>query len=253
MTSVLPKVLAIGIPCSGINLLSQIVVGNPLLTEGLWVNQWYEDSEDMYKDLKETKPGEVRFGHLYYTSQLKIYLNENDFRRFFIYRDPRDSIVSYLFHVTALEKTHAHHKYFVNALKDDEDRLMKLITGFAESKDIAAQYGLEELGYGNVTHHFLPYLRWLEDPGTCAVRYEDLVNGGETRRKQIIRMIDYLWDRIGGAGLDKEILASAMEKNLYPGMSGQWKQYFNEEHKYVFKELAGDLLIYLGYEDDTDW
>jgi hypothetical protein len=37
------------------------------------------------------------------------------------------------------------------------------------------------------------------------------------------------------------------------GKSGTWRQYFTEEHKRLFKEVAGDLLIRLGYETDNDW
>ena len=31
------------------------------------------------------------------------------------------------------------------------------------------------------------------------------------------------------------------------------KNYFNEEHKEIFKNLAGDLLIKLNYENTLDW
>ncbi len=37
------------------------------------------------------------------------------------------------------------------------------------------------------------------------------------------------------------------------GTEGDWVNHFSEEHKNVFKELYGDLLIKLGYEKDQDW
>ncbi|HAT66576.1 MAG TPA: hypothetical protein DCS66_18610, partial [Flavobacteriaceae bacterium] len=37
------------------------------------------------------------------------------------------------------------------------------------------------------------------------------------------------------------------------GTSGDWKNYFTEEHKKHFKERYGDLLIQLGYEANNDW
>jgi hypothetical protein len=37
------------------------------------------------------------------------------------------------------------------------------------------------------------------------------------------------------------------------GVAGDWRNYFSEEDRRVFKEEAGELLIRLGYEDDLDW
>jgi hypothetical protein len=30
-------------------------------------------------------------------------------------------------------------------------------------------------------------------------------------------------------------------------------EFFSEEHKQLFKDVAGDLLVRLGYEKDNDW
>ena len=37
------------------------------------------------------------------------------------------------------------------------------------------------------------------------------------------------------------------------GVSGDWRNKFTPEHKARFKEIAGDLLIELGYEKDKNW
>lgn len=37
------------------------------------------------------------------------------------------------------------------------------------------------------------------------------------------------------------------------GKSGDWKNYFTEKDKKIFKQIAGDLLVKLGYEKDYDW
>jgi hypothetical protein len=37
------------------------------------------------------------------------------------------------------------------------------------------------------------------------------------------------------------------------GQAGDWKNHFNDQHKAVFKEKYGDLLIKLGYEKDNNW
>jgi hypothetical protein len=37
------------------------------------------------------------------------------------------------------------------------------------------------------------------------------------------------------------------------GKTGGWHEYFTEEHKALFKDVAGDLLVKLGYEKDNNW
>jgi hypothetical protein len=37
------------------------------------------------------------------------------------------------------------------------------------------------------------------------------------------------------------------------GIAGDWKNHFSDGDKQVFKDLAGDMLIRLGYEKDFDW
>ncbi len=40
---------------------------------------------------------------------------------------------------------------------------------------------------------------------------------------------------------------------LRKGVAGDWKGAFTERDKQVFKEVAGNLLIKLGYEKDNYW
>lgn len=37
------------------------------------------------------------------------------------------------------------------------------------------------------------------------------------------------------------------------GIAGDWRNHFTGEHKAVFKQLAGDMLVTLGYERDLGW
>ena len=37
------------------------------------------------------------------------------------------------------------------------------------------------------------------------------------------------------------------------GKTGGWREYFSDEHKLLFKDVAGDLLVRLGYETNNDW
>jgi len=37
------------------------------------------------------------------------------------------------------------------------------------------------------------------------------------------------------------------------GKTGEWKKDFTDEHKQIFKDIAGDLLIKLGFETNLHW
>jgi hypothetical protein len=37
------------------------------------------------------------------------------------------------------------------------------------------------------------------------------------------------------------------------GKTGGWRGHFTDQHKKLFKDVAGDLLVRLGYEENNDW
>jgi len=43
------------------------------------------------------------------------------------------------------------------------------------------------------------------------------------------------------------------ESSFRKGKAGGWREHFMENHKRLFKQVAGKLLITLGYEGDHDW
>ena len=43
------------------------------------------------------------------------------------------------------------------------------------------------------------------------------------------------------------------ESHLRSGRTSQWEDHFDDELKSRFKELAGDALVQLGYEEDNNW
>ena len=54
-----------------------------------------------------------------------------------------------------------------------------------------------------------------------------------------------------------DVLESSINPSKSPtfrsGKTGEWRQHFTDEHKKIFKEVAGDLLVKLGYEKNNDW
>ena len=60
----------------------------------------------------------------------------------------------------------------------------------------------------------------------------------------------------GSNGKAEEVaveLFSEPTQTFRKGVAGEWKTHFKEAHKRVFKEIAGQLLIDLGYEKDFNW
>lgn len=236
----LPKILLMGVPECGLNMLYDTILELPNLSPGIWLNQW---AEDVYANLATLQPGEVRAGYVYYNGELRRYLDDKRIRRVFIVRDPRDMIISYLNFILSTE-THIHHPYFTKHLKSTEERLMKLIAGFTETREISRQYGLESIGYGNVNYHYIRYLRWMKDPNCCVVRYENLNRDDAVFRKEIERIAAYLWD-----SAPSQLEIPAMRRIA----AEHWRELFTPEISSLFKEVSGELLIHLGYENDMQW
>jgi sulfotransferase 6B1 len=245
------SILVNSVPKCGTHLVNQIVRGIPAFSEAEWL--WLLQNENFMSKLEYRAPGSVMLGHLYYSPELKEYLDLHHIPRFFIYRDPRDMVVSYVFHVLNFDPQHELRRFFTEDLKSDEERILKLVSGFKVEK--------EKLEYGDIRFHYYPFLPWLNDPGTCILRYEDLIKDPSIKQQTLSKMVDYLSTYIPSTYLEKSKLLYDMEKNMDPkksntfrrGKAGGWKDYFTDEIKRTFKSIAGEFLIDLGYEKDLNW
>jgi len=85
------------------------------------------------------------------------------------------------------------------------------------------------------------------------VRFEKLVNFGEDFLKimKLFGVEDFIDEAVKELSFSK--LSKKNKNHLRKGKSGDWKNFFTDNHKEIFKRIAGDLLIKLGYEKDTSW
>ena len=111
--------------------------------------------------------------------------------------------------------------------------------------------------FPDITGRFAPYLGWLDQPIVMKIHFEDLIHD---RAGTLNRIIDHFLARVplqADRGLLLESLEASINPNKSPtfrsGKTGEWKKYFTEEHKGIFKDIAGNLLIRLGYEEDNSW
>ena len=256
-----PVLLGISFPKSGTHLLDQILVGfskvAPFSRRLHSFFAGYEGESGRKRSLAETlawvdslRPRDVASAHLFAWPEVVARVAAPGFVPYFIYRDPRDVAVSHVFYVTDMEPNHVHHNYY-RSLPDFNSRLNVSILG---------RPGLAEVEFPDLAARFEPYLGWLEQPTVMKIHFEDLVND---RRQCLSMIIDYLLDRIERNILteNRDKILAALEASINPGRSptfrsgktGEWKKYFTAEHKKIFKDVAGDLLVKLGYEKDNNW
>jgi hypothetical protein len=90
------------------------------------------------------------------------------------------------------------------------------------------------------------------------LRFEDLINN---RDAALITMLDEV-EKTGYQILTpREEALSVLIEAIQPkkshtfrsGRTGSWKELFTDEHKKLFKDVAGDLVVQLGYEKNNDW
>jgi hypothetical protein len=252
-----PALLSISFPKSGTHLLDQILLGFAKVAPfSKRLHSFYAEyegesgrkrpPEQACAWLDSLKPGDIASAHLFARPEAVERVCSPDFVSYFIFRDPRDVVVSHVFYVTDMEARHVHHDFYAS-LPDFDSRLSVSILGRADA-------GVEFL---DIAARFAHYLGWLDRSEVLNIHFEDLIND---RAAALTRIMDHFLGRAPIAAPRQQILDS-LESSINPkrsptfrsGKTGEWKSHFSAEHKRIFKNVAGDLLIRLGYEKDNDW
>ena len=206
--------------------------------------------------LSKCLPGEIFRGHIAADPELIQFFISHHFKHLFIFRDLRDVVISHFFGMKkskAIDTWPSRHFY---ALKSDEERLEFLIKGWP--KDVQLEGFPREVDYPNIAERFRENLLWLSDPNSLTIRFEDLVRP-ETRGHFHANIARYLMPKAGEGEIG--VAVRQMDKGHSPaqshtfrkGIPGDWRNHFSKKHVNLFKEVAGQLLIDLGYEKSFDW
>lgn len=252
-----PILVGISFPKSGTHLLDQILLGfNRVAPFSRRLHSFYAEyegesglkrpPEQALAWLASLHPGDITSAHLFAREEVLQQVCTPDFVPYFIFRDPRDVVVSHVFYVTDMEAHHVHHDYY-QSLPDFDARLKVSILGRPEA----------DIEFPNIAARFAPYLGWLVQPSVLTIHFEDLIND---RAAALNRIVDHFLTRVPLQVPRAQIL-EALESSINPsrsptfrsGKTGEWKKHFTSEHKRIFKEVAGDLLVTLGYEKSNDW
>ena len=183
--------------------------------------------------------------HTHWSPQNEVVLKREGLRYVVIYRDIRDVAVSWYFFVTKVSSQH----YLA---------------------EVVAPLSFEQGLHYYIDHFLASKVQWIRDwrrhrdpDMSMEITYEHLradtlsvfgtachfVLGPvpDAIIEQAVAMNAF--ERVSGRKPGEEDQESFARK----GISGDWRNYLTDEHKSRFKEIAGDLLIELGYEKDMNW
>ena len=254
-----PVLFANSFPKSGTHLLTQVLQGFPRFTptidSGLPAIVTFQgdtgrprSSGEIIGDLQRLLPGDIAYGHLHALPDVVEFLSHPAMAAYFILRDPRDVVISHVHYVTEMEPDHIHHRYYTQELHTFDERLRTSILGIPDPA----------IPFPDICQRFLPYLGWLDQPEVLTLRYEDFL---ANRPEALGHVVDHAVQRGLPALASREGCIHMLEASIDPsrsptfrsGKAGGWRTQFSPDNKALFKDIAGDLLVQLGYERDHDW
>ncbi|TFG49658.1 MAG: hypothetical protein E4H33_01800 [Anaerolineales bacterium] len=246
------------IPKAGSHLLIQVLLGltkiGPFVDPGFPPINRFEGNTrlelpDRIKELQRMRPGDIRYGYAGCKEPLLSEITGPGRASVFIYRDPRDQLVSHVFYAKDIHTGHGMHDYYNNVLTTMEERLNVAIEGCE----------LPGLGLPTVWKTYAEHFGWFERDDVYCVKFEDFI----LSKEQVIGgLLDYIEGFGVKFGVSRAEAIEVLSQSIQPkksgtfrkGQPGDWKNYFTEDNKRRFKAVAGDLLTRLGYEEsDQDW
>ncbi len=203
--------------------------------------------EEILGELENFPRGVIGWGYVEATKENASFLTQPGRANYFIYRDPRDMLVSQVFFATDMHEEHGMHDFY-NSLPDFGERLKVAITGIDRD-------GLKMV---SVKQRYDGVFEWLNTSGVMCLRFEDLINHRDVTLNQMLDEVEKTGYQIP---TPREKALSTLIEAIQPkkshtfrsGKTGGWREFFSERHKKLFKEVAGDLVVRLGYEKTNDW
>jgi sulfotransferase 6B1 len=252
-----PPIFGNSKPKSGSHLLIQILAGftqimpykyvaaDPIRT--ITKQGRRRQNNDILADFLHLPHGVIGWGYIEATPENIAFLCRPNRANYFIYRDPRDMLVSQVFFATDMNEEHGMHEYY-NSLPDVGKRLNVAITGIDRD-------GLHMV---SVKQRYEGVFQWLDQKYVMCLRFEDLINNRDATLNAMLDEVERTGYKIPtprekALPILIEAIQPKKSHTFRSGKTGGWREHFTEEHKKLFKDVAGDLLVRLGYEKSNNW
>lgn len=259
----MPIVIGNAMPKSGSHLLIQVLLAlakiGPFVDPGLHPISRSATNKnlpqaDVVANLHELQSGDIVYCYLHAKEPYLTELTRDGVAAFFIYRDPRDLIISHVFYATEMHPGHGMHNYYTHKLTSMEQRISAAIQGVQEPD---AQLSPILAKYQN-------YLAWLDQKSVLSLRFEDIIFDRQPPLLDSESTFDRILDFLAARGFQPQpryqaidLLSNAIAPRasgtFRRGQPGEWREHFTAENKRIFKSSTGDLLQRLGYESGDSW
>jgi len=249
-TTISEKIALISIPKCGTYLLMNCV---EFITQSDGVD-WPKKQFMLTQNEIDTMQTNIFAGHFLYNAHNKRLIEKHGFTAVLIIRDPRDQCVSMMHWLRKHPMTNKHIYRM-----DDNALLSQLIVDQTSLYPPAVTNDYAEFAQPNsIADFYQQFLAWRKEPYVHTVTFESLVGakGGGNKKlqeKTITDIIEHL-------NIQTDVSLHVAPHYIYghsmtfrKGKIGSWKEHFTQEHKTLFKQIAGQLLIDLGYETDFNW
>lgn len=221
----------------GTHLLMQFIEN----ITGLTWQQKYNNKPDISQEIQELKQNRLILWKHQINDEHFKYLQSKKYKFVFLYRDPRDQLISYIFWMPRVVK-HAP----ICQIKDIHTQIRVLIEGSSTIKPLFSHKNFEQM-------------KRVQRKNVLMVKFEDIVGsrGGGCDEKQlttILKLAKFLGVPLPRAKVSEIIENTWGNRGTFrKGQIGDWKNYFTDEHIDLYKEKYGDKLIEMGYELDFNW
>ena len=217
-------------------------------------------------DGKNPFPGQKKFGFISQSHELpKNRYFSPEYCTYFLVRDGRDVIVSYYFYQSryiAIGKKITSVS-FLRSLVAYWGRSLGGRQPYTRTIDMRGKEKLFDSYVSIRATEWKCHVNSWKDQGKPFFRYEDLLKDTTTVFKEILAFLgakidaDLVRETVSMMSFDncrKLENGQAQNARFYrKGIKGDWKNHFTKKQKDIFKSVAGQTLIDLGYEKNLDW